>query len=127
MARSGGEEGVRGQEGFVGFPLETVLFCQPGAECTFKSTLHHPCCAGGLQGWGGDISLAALSSSVSELPVMVAWSALAACDGPVGTSFFAFKETRGEPEVRACHSAPSELARNTLACPRGSRRAPGDG
>lgn len=61
-------------------------------------------------------------------PVMVAWFALIPCNGPIVVTHIlasssAFKEARGEPVVKACHSASSELAINTLACPQGPKQA----
>lgn len=62
--------------------------------------------------------------------MILAWFALTPHTGPIvvthpGASSSSFKETREEPEVTACHSAPSELAINTLPCPQGSEKATG--
>ncbi|XP_035756064.1 protein kinase C eta type, partial [Egretta garzetta] len=59
---------------------------------------------------------------------MVVWSALAPHHGPIVVTHLVassstFKKTGGEPEVQACHSASSELAINTLACPQGSKKS----
>lgn len=120
----------QGAEGFVGLCFEIVLFCQREAKCPFKSMWHHPCCAGGL--WAGRGTPAPLLChplclSCPSLPVIVAWFALTPHDGPIvvthpGALSSSFKGTRGEPEVTACHSAPSELAINMLACPQGSEK-----
>lgn len=111
----------QGAEGFVGLCFEIVLFCQHEAKCPFKSMWHHPCCAGGL--WAGRGTPAPLLChplclSCPSLPVIIAWFALTPHDAPIvvthpGASSSSFKGTRGEPEVTACHSAPSELAINT--------------
>lgn len=81
-------------------------------------------------GWGHQPPLLCHPPCLSclHLPVTVAWSALTPLHGPIVVTHLvasssAFKDTRGEPEVKACYSAPSELSVNMLACPRGCKKS----
>lgn len=103
--------------------------------CDQKHVAAAPLCRGsaGLE-WGHQPRCFCCPPCLSclRLPATVVWSALTPCDGPIVVthpvaSSSTFKETRGEPEGKACHAASSELAINTLACPRGSKKVTGDG
>lgn len=128
-------EGRREQweEGFAGLPLGTVVFCQPRAErvCDPKHEAPAQLCKGSAgPGWGHQPCCFCHPPCLSclRLPTMVVWSALAPHHGPIVVTHLVassstFKKTGGEPEVQACHSASSELAINTLACPQGSKKS----
>lgn len=121
VAESRGEQGARGEEGFVGLSLETMLFCWPGAECGTIPAVQGLCRAG----MGTSPSVSHLAGiSLWRLPALPSPPTMAMVTHVVASSS-TFKETRGEPKVKACHSAPSELAINTIACPRGSKKATG--
>lgn len=95
---------------------------------TRRRVWHRPCCAGALRGWDGDITPVSHLAGISlwRLPALPSPPTMAVVTHLVASSS-AFKETRGEPKVKACHSAPSELAINTIACPWGSKKATGGG